>query len=108
MLIVITVGLAQDKSETVEVDPKLEEAKKELRDAKKELITVTKQLTMLQESVGEFSGLLSPVKKDRIHSAYKLWGSKLPQTAIAQICEASEAQVSTEVKVLNSNGKGVV
>lgn len=102
MLVVVSIGYAQKESRPTSTDPKLIELKKELREAKKELSSTLEENKNLKLNLSEFSGLLSSTKKNRIHSAHKLWGNKLPQKSIAVICDATETQVSTEFKILNN------
>jgi len=107
MLVVVSIGYAQKEDKSSSVDPELSKLRLELREVKKELTQVSNERNEVQSKLGTLSGLLSSVKKDRIHTAHKLWGNKLPQNAIAVICDATETQVSTEFKILNNGHKKV-
>ena len=66
MLIVVTVGLAQDKSERTDVDPKLDEARKELRETKKELSSATEVKEALDKGENVTSEQLEKANKPKI------------------------------------------
>jgi len=101
MLIVITVGIAQDKSDTSQDDPELKRTKDKLRESNKQITALEKELllsnekyTKLSSELGIYAGLASDVKKDKIVVALKLWGDKIKHKDIASMFDATQSQVS--------------